>query len=43
MLVLSYGLHGIGGEEYAPLSAAHAKFTAYRGKTVIATGAFEYG
>jgi hypothetical protein len=43
MLTLGYALHGIGGEEYTPRPAARAKFTAYRGRTVIATGAFEYG
>jgi hypothetical protein len=43
MLILNYRLHGIGGEEYAPHSGAHAKFTVYRGTTAIAAGAFEYG
>jgi hypothetical protein len=43
MLILSYALHGIGGEKYTPHPAARARFTAYRGETAIATGAFEYG
>ena len=42
-LILNYRLHGIGGEEYAPHSGAHAKFTVYSGEKAIATGAFEYG
>ncbi len=43
LLVLSYGLRGIGGEQYTPHSAAKAKFTVYLGDEPIASGAFEYG
>ncbi len=45
MLVLSYRVQGIGGEEYGPSRwpDSRAKFTAYQGKKAIATGDFEYG
>lgn len=43
MLVLSYRLHGIGGEEYGPQPAARAEFVVYRTDKAIGGGTFEYG
>jgi hypothetical protein len=45
VLVLNYGLVGIGDEEYRPATRSQEppSFTVYKGNRTIASGKFEYG